>query len=382
MSSTEHPIYLDHNATAPMLPAVKTALIAGLDDAPANPASLDHAFGRAAATRVAAAGEAVGNLIGVTDGRILWTSGATESCNLGILGILGGHKPRHIISQQTEHPAVLDSLRVAQRMGHRCTLIAPSTAGIIDPNDVQLALQPDTALVSIMLANNETGALQPVAPLAQLCRAHGAVFHVDATQALGRIPVEAGEIDLLSGSFHKSGGPAGLGFLHVAARTPPVRLVPQIHGGGHQGGLRSGTLNAPAIAAAGTWAEWWRGRVAAERNRLHDLRETLSEALMSAFPDVVIHAAAAPRLPNTLCVSFRGLEAQAVLQRLPDVAASSGSACASALPQPSHVLRAMAVPTLEILGALRFSAGWSTTPADIGRASDLIIAAVRSLRQS
>ena len=383
MSSTNKIIYLDHNATGPVLPEVQSVLCKRLAEEAGNPASIDHSYGRAAADAVAGAGATLLNMLDTPSRRVVWTSGATESCNLAILGMIGNSRDtRHIVSQETEHPAVLDALKVLGRRGHTVSLAQPRPTGRVEPTAIEKLLRSDTALVSIMLANNETGVLQPIADIAALCRTRGIPLHVDATQTFGRMPVDLGAVDLISGSAHKSGGPPGTGFLILDSRQPALRLEPQIHGGGHQDGLRSGTLNVPAIVGVGAWAAWWSQHIAAEHARLARLRDELAAHLVDIDAQLVTHGAGTERLPNTLNVSFRGLEARALLERLPAIAASSGSACASALPQPSHVLRAMRVPEAEILGAIRLSLGWSTTPDDVHDAVTSIRCAVQRLRRS
>jgi cysteine desulfurase len=376
-------IYLDHAATAPLDARVAAAMAACLGDPAlqANPSSA-HAAGKRAAARIALARAEVGALVNAPAESIVFTSGATESVNLAILGAAraAGTARRHIVTSRVEHRAGVDACRQLEREGFDVTWLRPRPDGTIEPQQVAEALRTDTALVSLMHANNETGVLADIAVIAGLCNARGIPLHADAAQSAGRIPVDAAGsgVALMSFSAHKIGGPKGIGALYVRRRPRPV-LQPLLFGGGHEGGLRSGTLalhQAVGFGAACTLAV---AGLAEEVARQRALRERLWQALQAAAP--LWRNGTEPALPGILNVGFAGVEGESLLLELDaDVAVSSGSACSSASAEPSYVLRSLGRSDLAIQASLRLSLGRDTTERDVDRAAVLLVEAVRRLR--
>lgn len=376
-------IYLDHNATTPLADDVLEAMMPYLVGEFGNAASRTHAFGQRAAQAVENARQQVAELC-VTDARnIVWTSGATEANNLAIKGVALAerHRGEHIVTQATEHPSVLDVFEYLKSVGFNVTVVPCDSDGRIDLRQLAAAITPRTTLVSVMYANNETGVIQPVAEVAALAHERGAVFHCDATQAVGRVPVDvtATGIDLLSLSAHKMYGPKGVGALCITNRHPRIPLVPLLHGGGHERGYRSGTPNVAGIVGFGTAAKIARNHRHTEGKRLLSLRDRMETALVRKL-GAVINGAAVPRLPNTSSVSFDGVNADAAIVAMPQLALSTGSACTSASVQPSHVLKAMGLSDNHVRGTLRISLGRSTTPAQIDAAVVSIIDTVHKLK--
>lgn len=347
-----------------------------------NAASKTHAAGRRAEQAVDAARGQVAGLIGADPREIVFTSGATEANNLAILGLARASRERgrHVISVATEHRAVLDPCRALAKEGFRVTLLPVARDGLLDPERLRAALDPDTILVSVMHANNEIGTVQPVAELAAIAREHGVAFHCDAAQSVGKLPtdVRALGVDLLSFTAHKLYGPKGLGALWLRRGGP--RLQPIVYGGGHERGLRSGTLPVPLCVGFGRACELAGVLREAEAERLARLSERLWKRLSSELEGIELNGAAAPRLPGNLNVSFRGVEGESLLAALPDLALSTGSACTSALREPSHVLRALGVGEERALSALRFGLGRSTGEAEIDVAAGLVVEQVKRLR--
>ncbi len=376
-------IYLDHAATTPLNASVRAAMLPWLDDVDGygNPAS-DHVLGRRARAAVESARAQVAALIGAEAGEIVWTSGATEANNLALKGALEfrGLKGAHVVSSRIEHKAVLDTCRYLETQGTRVTYLTPDRGGRISVEQVMAALQPDTALVSLMWVNNETGVINPVVELAPLLRARGVLFHVDAVQAAGKLAIDLSQlpIDLLSLSAHKLYGPKGVGALFVRKR-PRARLAPQIHGGGHEQGMRSGTLATHQIVGMGAACALAQSQVDADANQQHGLRERLWVRLQT-LSRIHRNGAAVDCAPHILNVSFEGVDGEALRASLPGLAVSSGSACSSATREPSYVLRALGRDD-ELAGAsLRLSPGRSTTADQVDRAADEIIAMVHRLR--
>lgn len=375
-------IYLDNNATTPLDPRVLDAMLPYLREHFGNAASTDHHPGRLAAEAVERARQQVAGLVGATAQDIIWTSGATESCNLAIKGVARHYRERgrHVVTQTTEHPAVLDTCRHLEREGFRVTYLPVDRHGVIDVNQLRDALTDDTVLVSIMAANNETGTLQPIAQIGSLCKERGVLFHTDAAQAVGRIPFDVVDmgVDLAGASGHKIYGPKGVGMLYIRRDSPTVRCDPILHGGGHEGGIRSGTLNVPGIVGFGAAAELCRNEFADDARRLTELRDRLWDGLRSELDDIVLNGHPEQRLCNTVNISFADTESESVIAKLNDLAVSSGSACTTADPGPSHVLRAMGIPDDLIYGSIRFSLGRGNTATEVDSAVRKVAAAVRS----
>jgi cysteine desulfurase len=346
-----------------------------------NPSST-HAFGRAARAAIEQARAQVGALIGAPPMDVVFTSGATESDNLAVLGVARGARLRdaHVITSRTEHKAVLDACKQLEREGYAVTFLVPDRLGLISPEQVRSSLRAETVLVSLMHANNEIGVLQDVAAIGALCRAHGAAFHVDAAQSAGRVPIDVQgmQIDLLSLTAHKLYGPKGVGALYVHPRCR-ARLVPLQFGGGQERGLRSGTLPVQQIVGFGAACEIARAEGGSEAVRLHALREQLWQRL-SALPDIRRNSDAAHSLPGILNVAFPGAEGESLLFGLPELALTTGSACNSDSDEPSYVLRALGLDSATAQSSLRFSLGRYTSAADIDRAAAAVCREVRRLR--
>jgi cysteine desulfurase len=374
-------IYLDHNATTPLDPRVLEAMMPYLRGSFGNAASRHHAPGREAAAAVEMARAQVADLIGADPREIVFTSGATEADNLALKGLAASSAyagRRHIVTVRTEHHAVLDPCEALHGAGFEVERLPVDVEGRIDMGRLEEALRPDTLLVSVMAANNETGVLHPLRAIGHACRARGVLFHTDATQAFGKIPIDvtADAIDLLSFSAHKFHGPKGAGGLYVRRRSPRVRLEPLLHGGGHEGGRRSGTLDVPAIVGLGVAATICRAEGQAEQDRVRRLRDRLQGGLIDALSGVRVNGGLAPRLGGTLNVCIEGLDAESLIARLPDLAISTASACTTAVARPSHVLGAMGLSDPLIQSALRFSLGRFTTQDEIDRTLSLVIDAV------
>jgi cysteine desulfurase len=372
------PIYLDNHATTRVDPRVVDAMLPYFTEVYGNPGSASHAFGAAAKDAVEESRAKIAAAIGARTREIIWTSGATESNNLAIRGAAERYatRGRHIISVTTEHPAVLDPLAALARRGYEITLLpvvqSPDPrAGLIEVDRLIAALRDDTILVSVMLANNEIGAIQPLAEIGRLCKDRGVLLHSDATQAVGKIPVDVEDlgIDLMSFTAHKIYGPKGAGALYVRSRGPRVRLEPQIEGGGQEGGLRSGTANVPGIVGFARALELCLSEMPAEAVLLRGLRDRLYTGLCAGLSEVALNGPAldlpGARLLGNLNVSFGYVEGEALMLEMREIAVSSGSACTSARPEPSHVLRALGLPEDAVRGSLRFGLGRFTTAEEI-----------------
>jgi len=380
-------IYLDHHATTPCDPAVVAAMLPFFAENFGNPSSRGHLLGQEAHDAVEKARAEVAALVGAEAEEIVFTSGATESDNLALRGFVGGrHESEgHVVTSTLEHPAVLEPCRTLERRGLTVTRVEVGEDGVLDPDRVAAALRPDTVLVSVMAANNEVGTIQPVEAIGALCRARGIVFHSDAVQALGRIPVSVQNwgVDLLSLSAHKMYGPKGVGALYVRrGRKPRLRLEPQAEGGGQEKGLRSGTLNVPAIVGFGVAARLAQEALAeGEPERIRALRDRLYSGLQRSAPDLSLNGALEPRLPGNLNVSIARAEAERVLMVVGEaVALSSGAACAEAGGKGSHVLRALGLPDERIYTALRFGIGRYNTDAEVDLAVEAVSRAVADVR--
>jgi cysteine desulfurase len=378
-------VYLDNHATTPVDPRVLEAMLPYFGEKFGNAASKSHAFGWAAEEGVEAARGEIAALLGAQAKEIIFTSGATESNNLAIKGVLEFHRERgeHIITAATEHKAVLDSCKALQKAGLATVTVLPVDAsGRVDPDAVQAAITPRTVLISLMHANNEIGTIHPIAAVGRIAKQAGVLFHCDAAQSLGKLPVdvEALGVDLLAATAHKLYGPKGIGILYVRGRNPRVRLAPQLHGGGHERGLRSGTLNVPGAVGFGRACAIAQRELADESARLLQLRERLHRALTAGLADVTLNGPVTDRLAGNLNLSFAGVEGDSLMANLPEVALSSGSACTSATLEPSHVLRAIGLDDEAAHASIRFGLGRFTSEADVDYAAARVIEEIRRLR--
>ncbi len=376
--STTRPVYLDYAATTPVDPRVAAKMIPYLTERFGNPASRSHGYGWAAEEAVELAREQVALLIGADPREIVWTSGATESNNLALKGAAQFYKTkgRHIITVATEHKAVLDTARELEREGYEVTVLDVLPSGLVDIEVFKAAIRPDTVLASVMFVNNETGVIQDVAALGAICRSKGVIFHVDAAQATGKVAIDLSvlPIDLMSMSAHKSYGPKGIGALYVR-RKPRIRIEAQMHGGGHERGMRSGTLPTHQIVGMGEAFHIAAKEMGTELERIRSLRDRLWTGL-SKMEHVSINGDFEARTPNHLNVSFAYVEGESLLMGMKDIAVSSGSACTSASLEPSYVLRAMGRSDELAHSSVRFTIGRFTTPEEIdftiARVSDVV----------
>ncbi len=378
------PIYMDHHSTTPVDPRVLEAMLPYFTEHFGNAASKSHSFGWKAEEAVEEARAEVARLVGASAREIVFTSGATESDNLAVKGAARFHRERgrHLVTTAIEHKAVLDSMHALEREGFEVTFLPVSGEGIVDPEAVRAALRPDTILVSVMHANNEVGTVQPIEAIGRLTRERGILFHTDAVQSVGRIPfdVEAANADLVSLSAHKMYGPKGVGALYVR-RRPRARLVPQMDGGGHERGYRSGTLNVPGIVGFGRAAALAREEMPTEAPRLLALRERLRKALEAGLDRIRVNGSLTHRLPGNLNVSFEFVEGEALMLALRDVAVSSGSACTSASLEPSYVLRAMGVSDEMAHSSIRFGLGRTNTEEEVDEVARRVVEKARKLRE-
>ncbi len=383
--SAERPIYMDYAATCPTDPRVLDAMLPYFTEKFGNAASRTHSYGWVAEEAVEVARERIAGTIGASPKEITFTSGATEANNLAIKGVAEYYadKGRHIVTCVTEHKAVLDPCKYLERKGYDVTYLPVAPDGRVDPQAVQDAIRDDTILVSIMFANNETGVLHPVEAIGTICHERGVLFHTDATQAFGKVPidVQAMHIDLLSMSAHKIYGPKGVGALYMRRRRPRVRVVPQIHGGGHERGNRSGTLPVPLIVGFGEAARIATESMEEEGARILELREHMRRRIVDEIPEVVVNGSVEHRLPGTLNVSFKYIEGESLIMGLRGVAVSSGSACTSASLEPSYVLRAMGLDDELAHSSLRICIGRPTTREEVDRVVDMLADRVARLRE-
>ena len=376
------PVYLDNHATTPLDPRVLDAMLPFLSGKFGNAASHSHSFGWEAGAAVAAARQQIAALIHASPNEIVFTSGATESDNLAIKGVAEVLRERgnHVITAVTEHKAVLDSCKHLEKQGYRITWLQVSSDGRIDLEQLANALTKDTILVSIMAANNETGLVQPLEEIGKLCRERGVLFHSDAVQALGRMPldVERLNLDLASLTAHKCYGPKGCGALYVRRG---VKIAPLIDGGGHEQGMRSGTLNVPGIAGFGKACEIALNEMPEESCRIAGLRNHLRDRLMADLRDVSINGSMEHRLPGNLNVCFHDVDAETLMTAVRDVAVSSGSACNSEKIDPSHVLKALGMSDEDAGSSIRFGIGRFNSLSEIDHVSNAVIEAVKKLRE-
>jgi cysteine desulfurase len=378
---TDRRIYLDHHAATPLDPRVFEAMKPWLTEKFGNAASREHAFGREASDAVEAARVQVAALINGDESEIVFTSGATESDNLAIKGFKG---PRNkIVTVATEHPAVLDSCAAVERAGKvKVIRFGVGRDGLIDPKVLRSAVDDRTLLVSVMFANNEIGVLQDIPAIGALCKERGVIFHTDAAQAAGKVPIDvrAMDIHLLSISAHKMYGPKGVGALYVRKRNPRVKLEPLIDGGGHEHGLRSGTLNVSAIVGFGAACDIARAEMNSEGERLRNLRDRLWDGLRR-LDQVNLNGHPERRLPGNLNVSFKYVESESLMVALDGIAVSSGAACTTAKAEPSHVLKALGLPEDLARASIRFGLGRSTTAEEIDTVIERVSSAVKKLRK-
>jgi cysteine desulfurase len=376
------PIYLDYSATTPVDPRVAGKMIPYLTEHFGNPASRSHAFGWTAEKAVEEAREHVAALIGADAKEIVWTSGATEGNNLAIKGAANFYKTKgkHLITQKTEHKAVLDTFRELERQGFEATYLEVEPNGIIDLKKFQAAIRPDTILASIMMVNNEIGVIQPVWEIAEICRGKGIIFHCDAVQGAGRVEIDLKKFkaDLLTITAHKMYGPKGIGALYVR-RKPRVRIEPQIHGGGHERGFRSGTLPTHQIVGFGEAARLAKLEMAADNKRIGALRDRLLKAVED-IEEVYVNGDLERRIPHNLNVSFNYVEGESLIMAVKDIAVSSGSACTSASLEPSYVLRALGRSDELAHSSVRLTLGRFTTEEEVDFAADLLRRKVAKLR--
>ncbi|HVS20181.1 MAG TPA: IscS subfamily cysteine desulfurase [Planctomycetota bacterium] len=379
------PIYLDYQATTPVDPRVLDAMLPFFTQHFGNAASRNHRYGWEAEAAVEKAREEIAGVIGASSKEIVFTSGSTEAINLALKGVaeMYGEKGRHIITSQAEHKAVLDTAKHLEKEGFDVTYLQPDRTGRVSVEAVAAALRHDTILVALMWANNEVGTLNPVREIGALCHEQGVLFFTDATQAVGKVPVdvEADHVDLLCLSGHKIYGPKGVGILYVRRRNPRVRVVAQMDGGGHERGMRSGTLNVPSIVGLGAACRIAGEELEDEAKRAGELRDHLQRRLTTELDEVHLNGHPEHRLPNCLNVSFAYVEGESLLMGISDVAVSSGSACTSASLEPSHVLRSMAVGDELAHSSIRFGIGRFTTREELDFAADQVIGAVRRLRE-
>jgi cysteine desulfurase len=377
------PIYLDYSATTPVDPRVAQKMIPYLTEFFGNPASRSHAFGWKAEEAVEEARGHVAALIGADPKEVVWTSGATEGNNLAIKGAAQFNRSRgkHLITQKTEHKATLDTMRELERQGFECTTLEVEENGIVDLKKFEAALRPDTIVASIMMVNNEIGVIQPIAEIGELCRARGIVFHCDAVQAAGKIPIDLAtlKVDLLTITAHKMYGPKGIGALYVR-RKPRVRIEPQIHGGGHERGFRSGTLATHQIVGFGEAARIAKLEMGSDNERIRALRDRLWRGL-SSMEAVVLNGDMEKRIPGNLNVSFNYVEGESLIMAIKDIAVSSGSACTSASLEPSYVLRALGRSDELAHSSIRFTLGKFTTQEEVDYAVKLVKGKVAKLRE-
>jgi cysteine desulfurase len=376
------PIYLDNHATTPVDPRVLAAMLPYLTNKFGNSASRSHSFGWAADEAVETARAQVASLIGANKNEIVFTSGATESDNLAIKGVAEAYRSKgnHIITVVTEHKAVLDSCKRLEKYGYRVTYLPVQKDGLVNLEAIRQAMNHATILVTVMAANNETGVLQPITEIGKLCRERGVVFHSDAAQALGKIPIDVDRqnIDLLSISAHKAYGPKGVGALYV---RDGINIDPAIDGGGHERGMRSGTLNVPGIVGLGQACEIFSDEMPQESCRLAGLRNRLHQKIKTGLGEVYVNGSMEHSLPGNLNISFAGVDGEELMTAIDDVAVSSGAACTSAHIEPSYVLKALGVSDELAQSSIRFGVGRFNSEAEIDYVADKITYTVQQLRE-
>ncbi|MGE5193634.1 MAG: cysteine desulfurase family protein [Deltaproteobacteria bacterium] len=379
------PVYLDNHATTRVDPRVVAEMLPFFDEQFGNAASINHRYGWEAAEAVETARQQIARFLNASPDAIVFTSGGTESNNLAIKGVMRAAPPGgHLIVSAAEHRSVLDPAKRLARQGYELTIVPVDQTGRVEPQAVADALQPQTVLASVMLANNEVGTINPVREIAEICRGRNVLLHCDAVQAVGRIPVDlqALSADLVSFSAHKLYGPKGIGALYVRPGEPRIRMEPLFDGGGHERRMRSGTLPVPLIAGFGTACRLAADGLPQEAVRLKALRDRLWEGLSQRLEGLFVNGHPVERLPGNLNVSFDGVDGQVLMTSLTEIAVSSGSACTSADPEPSHVLRAMGVSEARSKASLRFGLGRFTTGEEIDFAIDYVATTITRLRSA
>jgi len=383
--SVKTPVYMDNNATTRTDPRVVEAMLPYFTENYGNAASRNHPFGWAAEAAVEEGREQIAALIGASAKEVIFTSGATESNNLAIKGVAAMYKKKgnHIVTQATEHKAVLDTCKRLERDGYQVTYLPVDQFGLVSAEQIAAAITDKTVLVSIMAANNEIGTVQPIKSIGKMCKEKGILFHTDAVQVVGKMPVDVEDmgIDLLSLTAHKLYGPKGIGALYVRKKDPRVRLEPQIDGGGHERGMRSGTLPVPLIVGLGKACEISRLEMGEESARTFKLRERLRSKIMGDLPETYLNGHPEHRLPGNANISFAYVEGEGLMMGIKDVAVSSGSACTSASLEPSYVLRALGVGDELAHSSIRFGIGRFNTEAEVDFVADLVVREVSRLRE-
>lgn len=379
------PIYMDNHSTTPCDPRVVEAMLPYFTEKFGNSASRNHSFGWEAEEGVDAARKQIAKLINADSKEIVFTSGATESNNLALKGVAEMYREKgdHVITSSTEHRAVIDPAKSLEKKGVKVTYLSVDKTGTVNPDDVRNAITDKTILISIMLANNEIGTINPIKEIGKIAKEKGVLFHCDATQGVGKIPVNVQElgVDLMSFSAHKIYGPKGIGALYVRRRAPRVRLAPMLDGGGHERGMRSGTLPVPLIVGFGKAAELCEQEMATESVRMMALRDRLKAGIMGVMEEVYLNGHPTERLPGNLNISFAYVEGEALLMGVKEIALSSGSACTSATLEPSYVLRALGVGSDLAHSSIRFGIGRFTTEEEVDYTIDRMLKAVNHLRE-
>ncbi len=379
------PIYLDNQATTPLDPAVLEAMLPYLKNKFGNAASVHHIYGREGKEAVENSRKLLAESINGRPRDIIFTSGATESINLAIKGVCKKYqnKGKHVVTQQTEHKAVLDTCASMEKMGWRVTYLPVNSDGIVNPNSVFDAIEKDTVLVTVMHANNEIGTIQPIAEIGAICRQENTFFMVDACQSFGKLDIDVNEmnIDLMAATAHKIYGPKGVGLLYVRQKDPKVKLEMQIDGGGHERGLRSGTLAVPQIVGFAKAVELFMDCKNEENQRLSNLRDKMLQAIKYSHPDVILNGSIDQRLAHNLNLCFPGLEAESLIMKMKDIACSTGSACSSANLEPSHVIKALGYGNELAHSAIRFSLGRFNTEEEIEIAIAEVISTVSIIKK-
>jgi len=379
------PIYLDSHSTTPVDPRVLDAMLPYFTEKFGNAASRNHAFGWEAEEAVEQARNQIARLIHADAKEIVFTSGATESDNLALKGIVEMYREKgdHVITSMTEHRAILDTAKALEKRGVKVTYLPVGKTGMVSPDDVRNAITDKTILISVMLANNEIGTINPVREIGKIAKEKGIIFHCDGTQGVGKIPVDVQEmgIDLLSFSAHKIYGPKGIGALYVRKKSPRVRLAPQMDGGGHERGMRSGTLPVPLIVGFGKACEICEQEMATESKRLAALRDRLQDSILKALDEVYLNGHPTERLPHNLNLSFAYVEGESLLMGLKEIALSSGSACTSATLEPSYVLRALGVGSDLAHSSIRFGLHRFSTEEEVDYAGKRVVEVVNKLRE-